>query len=376
MKVALIHDFLLEYGGAERVLEALHEMWPKAPVYTAFVDEKNLGSHWQRWKDWDIRTGWGQRVPGLRALVSPLRFLAPVYFESFDLSGYDVVISSSNMYQAKAVITRPETLHVCYCHTPPRSLYGYTTKTDWRRHWWSRWYGEVVNFKMRQIDFLAAQRQDVIVANSRETQARIKKFWRRDSLIIYPPVDISHKTKRYSLDASGYYLYVGRLAKMKGVDLAIRAGNELKLPLKIVGGGAGESYLRSIAGKTVEFLGSVNDGKLAQLYAGCMAVVFPAEDEDFGIVPVEAMSYGKPVIAHNSGGVKETVIDGETGILFDELSVAGLVKAIKKLQIINAKLQIKDIRKQAEKFSKERFEKEMRSLVESEWGKLNRRSDH
>jgi glycosyltransferase involved in cell wall biosynthesis len=383
MKIALIHDFLLEYGGAERVLETLHEMWPEAPIYTAFVDERKLGRHWGRLKSWDIRTSWGQKVPGLRALVSPLRFLAPVYFESFDLSGYEVVISSSNMYQAKAVITRPETLHLCYCHTPPRSLYGYTTKTDWRARWWSRWYGEVVNFKLRQVDWLTAQRPDVIVANSQETQRRIKKFWRRDSVVIYPPVDLP-KTKRYPLDANGYYLYVGRLAKMKGVDLAIKACNELKLPLKVVGSGAGEDYLRSIAarppsaaasgaagrGETIEFLGSVDDEQLAELYAGCRAVIFPAEDEDFGIVPVEAMAYGKPVIAHNSGGVKETVVDGKTGMLFDDLSVGGLVKAIKKLQIINAKFQIKDIKKQAERFGKERFQDEMRKLVESELEKL------
>src|SRR3989344_5043370 len=347
MKVALSHDFLLEYGGAERVLETLHEMWPEAPVYTAFLDKEKLGSHWERLESWDIRASWGQKVPGLRALVSPLRFLAPLYFESFDLSKYELVISSSNMYQAKAVITRPETLHLCYCHTPPRSLYGYTTKTDWRRHWWSRWYGEVVNFKLRQVDFVLAQRPDVIVANSQETQKRIKKFWRRDSIVVYPPVGISQgvalRGQGHPLRRGDYFLYVGRLAKMKGVDLAIRACNELKLPLKIVGTGAGEEYLRSIAGKTIEFLGSVDDEQLGELYAGCKAVIFPAEDEDFGIVPVEAMGYGKPVIAHNSGGVRETVVDGKTGILFDELSVAGLGEAIKKIQSTNYKTQ--DIRK-------------------------------
>src|SRR3989344_5825691 len=370
MKVALVHDFLLEYGGAERVLEAMHEMWPEAPVYTAFLASEKLGSHWQRLKSWDMRTSWGQRVPGLRALVSPLRFLAPLYFEAFDLSGYEVVISSSNMYQAKAVITRPETLHICYCHTPPRSLYGYTTKTDWRRHWWSRWYGEVVNFKMRQVDWLAAQRPDVIVANSQETQARIRKFWRREAVVIYPPIDLP-KTKRYTLDANSYYLYVGKLARSKRVDLAIKACNELKLPLKIAGGGTGESYLRSIAGETIEFLGSVDDEKLAELYWGCRAVLFPAEDEDFGIVPVEAMGYGKPVIAHNSGGVRETVVDGKTGILFDELSLGGLVKAIKKFSVVSDQFSVKDIKKQAEKFSKDRFQDQMRKLVESEREKLN-----
>ncbi|MBI4035220.1 MAG: glycosyltransferase [Candidatus Chisholmbacteria bacterium] len=277
MKVALVHDFLLEFGGAERVLEAVHEVWPEAPIYTAFLDENRLGSHWERLRDWEIRTSWGQRVPGLRALHSPLRFMAPLYFESFDLSSYDVVISSSNMYQAKAVITRPETLHICYCHTPPRSLYGYTTRVDWRSHWWSRWYGEVVNFKMRQVDFLTAQRPDVIVANSQETQRRIKKFWRRDSVVIYPPVQLQATSYKLQAENSGsYFLYVGRLAGAKRVDLAVKAANELGLPLKVVGSGGGESYLRQIAGKTVEFLGSVEDDKLAQLYAGCKAVVFPA----------------------------------------------------------------------------------------------------
>ena len=193
--------------------------------------------------------------------------------------------------------------------------------------------------------------------------------------MVYPPVGISQgvalRGQGHPLRRGDYFLYVGRLAKMKGVDLAIRACNELKLPLKIVGTGAGEEYLRSIAGKTIEFLGSVDDEQLGELYAGCKAVIFPAEDEDFGIVPVEAMGYGKPVIAHNSGGVRETVVDGKTGILFDELSLGGLVKVIKKFSVVSDQFSVKDIKKQAEKFSKDRFQDQMRKLVESEREKLN-----
>ena len=366
MKVALVHDFLLEYGGAERVLEAMHEMWPEAPVYTAFLASEKLGSHWQRLKSWDMRTSWGQRVPGLRALVSPLRFLAPLYFEAFDLSGYDVVISSSNMYQAKAVITRPETLHICYCHTPPRSLYGYTTKTDWRRHWWSRWYGELVNSKMRQVDWLAAQRPDVIVANSQETQRRIKKFWRRDSVVIYPPVGISQgvalRTQGDPLRRGDYFLYVGRLAGAKRVDLAIKACNELKLPLKIAGGGNGEDYLRSIAGQTIEFLGSVDDEQLAELYAGCRAVIFPAEDEDFGIVPVEALACGLPVVAYGKGGILETVEDGRTGVFFGEPTAEALLGALDRFEAL--RFRPEELTARAARFGRDRFREEIRKALE------------
>lgn len=377
MKVTLVHDFLKEFGGAERVLEALHEIWPDAPIYTAFVDYDGLGPHRERIKEWNIRTTWAAQIPFITRLYSPLRFLAPFFFRSLDLEEYDVIISSTNAYYAKGVIKRElqgaRQLHICYCHTPPRSLYGYPTAMDWRKNPIIRLYGTVVNHFLRIYDFRAAQAVDYFIANSQEVQRRIKKFYRRESVVIYPPVEVDIKKKSPNILISQYpnippyFLYVGKLAFAKHVDLAIMAANKLKVPLKIVGKGAEEKHLRSIARETVEFLGEVNDRELARLYQACKAVIFPAEDEDFGIVPVEAMSFGKPVITFRSGGVLETVVDPSTnsgqatGIFFNELKVDALVNALKLFDTI--KFDSLAIKKHAQKFSKERFVKEMTQFM-------------
>lgn len=363
LKIALVHDYLREYGGAERVLEALHELYPEAPVYVAFVDEDALGIHWERFKHWDIRESVASKIPFIKKLYSPLRVLSPYFFEGFDFSEFDVVISSTNMYMAKGVLTHPGTVHICYCHTPPRSLYGYSTMTDWKKNPVIRVLGELINFRMRALDFLTAQRPDLFIANSEETQRRIKKFYKRESQVIYPPVslgvDLQTRTKASTQD---YYLFVGRLAKSKRADLAIEACVQLGRKLKFVGAGKGEEYLRSLANDNVEFLGGVSDTKLAEVYAGAKALLFPADNEDFGIVPVEAMMAGVPVIAHNSGGPKETVVDGKTGVLFDDLTTEGMIGAIERFETLQFKAE--EIKKHAQKFSKEKFMHEIVKIVE------------
>src|SRR3989338_644089 len=234
MRVALVHDFLIEYGGAERVLEALHEIWFKAPVYTAFYNPDSLGPHAKKFKNWKIITSWGTKLPFWQKLVSPYRVFSKSFFASFDLSGFDLVISSNAMYMAKAVTLRRAQgkklpIHICYCHTPPRHLYGYHTASDWKKNFFSRISGHVINHFMRVWDFEAAQRVDYFIANSREVQSRIKKFYRRDSTVIYPPVDVN----RFSLFAIGYskgkrqkakgdyFLVVSRLVAAKKVDVAV-----------------------------------------------------------------------------------------------------------------------------------------------------------
>jgi glycosyltransferase involved in cell wall biosynthesis len=357
-RVALVHDYLREYGGAERVLEALHEMWPDAPVYVAFFDKEALGIHSKRFKDWEIRETWITKLPFYKKLFSPYRIFAKSAFESLDLSEFDLVISSSNAYMAKAIKVKNGN-HYCYCHTPPRSLYGYTTMTDWKKNPVIRIAGYLINHYMRLADYSVAQRVENFIANSKETKGRIKKFYRRDSQVIYPPVDL---VKDYSPKKDeGYFLYVGRLAKSKNVDLAIKACTNLNLPLKLVGSGKGLEHLKSIAGKSVEFMGAVDDKELHQLYSGAKAFIFPAEDEDFGIVPVEAMGHGVPVVSHRSGGPKETIIEDKTGVFFDELTVVSLMSALEKVQKI--KFDKKSIRKQAEKFSKKIFQNKIRKLV-------------
>jgi glycosyltransferase involved in cell wall biosynthesis len=358
LRVALVHDYLREYGGAERVVETLHEMFPEAPLYTAFLDTDSLGIHADRFKDWDIRESSAAQIPFIKKLYSPLRLFASYFFEGFDLSDYDVVISSTNMYMAKAVLTKPETLHISYIHTPPRSLYGYTTASNWKKNPLVRLFGELINFRLRQIDFVTAQRPDVLVANSEEVRGRIKKFYRRDSVVVYPPVrpadSIASKSKEY-------YLFVGRLVFAKHPDLAVLACTRENVSLKVVGAGPMEEHLRELAGETVEFLGSVDDTKLAKLYANAQALLFPVEDEDFGMVPVEAMMAGVPVIAHNSGGPRETVIDGRTGMLFDELTVEGMSKAIEKFE--HMKFDPAAIRKHAMEYSPEKFKQEISKLL-------------
>src|SRR3989338_1879517 len=192
MKVALVHDYLREYGGAERVLEVLHEIWPDAPIFTAYVNLDAMGKNGKRFTSWDIRPSWFQKFPFANQLLSPFRIFAPMMFESFDLSEYDLVISSSSaVYLAKAVITKPETLHISYIHTPPRFLYGYVTSFNYKKNPLTKVVGEIANHVLRIYDFEVSQRPDILIANSKNIQQRIKKFYRRDSVVIYPPVNLS-----------------------------------------------------------------------------------------------------------------------------------------------------------------------------------------
>lgn len=364
LKVALVHDYLREYGGAERVVEALHEIFPHSPVFVAFTDPTVAGIHWAKFKDWDIRQSWLTEIPFYKKFFSPLRIFAPDFFEDFDLSGFDVVISSTNAYFAKAVKVPAGAVHICYCHTPARSLYGYSTMTDWRRNPVTKIFGTLINHYLRVIDVKVAQKVNYFVANSRETQQRIKKFYRRDSTVIYPPVDVGplkHNTK------GEYYLYVNRLAFAKHPELAVEVCTKLQLPLKVVGSGKMEEKIRAIAGPNVEFLGSVSDEKLHELYAGAKALLYPVEDEDFGIVPVEAMGHGVPVIAHRSGGPQETIIEGKTGIFFDDLNADSLTAAVKKFEGMQFDRQ--KIYQHAQQFSKQKFQENIRNFIAEKVGR-------
>jgi glycosyltransferase involved in cell wall biosynthesis len=367
MKVALVHDFLREYGGAERVLEAIHEMWPEAPLFTSFVDWEALGNQAYRFRNWDIRTSPIADNWLVRKFHSPLRFLAPKIWESFDLSGYDIVLSSSGWFICRGVRVKEPSVHICYIHHPPRNLYGYATGSSLQKYWPVRAYATVVNFFLRHYDWETAQKVDYFVANSKETARRVEKFYRRDSAVIYPPITQGStlRTQGTSLRKRNYYLSVGRLTYSKRVDLAIEAANKLKIPFKIVGTGKEETYLRSIAGQTVEFLGSVSDEELARLYAGAKALIFSALDEDFGMVPVEAMAHGTPVIALGQGGVLETVVNQKTGVLFSEPTVDSLLKAIR--QFTNLPISQSDCIAQAKKFSKVRFQKELKTYILASW---------
>ncbi len=360
MKTALVHDYLTEFGGAERVLAVLHSMFPKAAVFTGIYNQSTINN-----QQLAINK---EQVCAAKGLLSNLGKAAtlflPLVLESFDLRGYDVVISDGTIW-SKGVLTSPEQLHIFYCHTPPRFLYNYPSEID-RRDSLIGPLLKPIDHILRLWDYSSAQRPDLIVANSKNTAGRIKKFWGREAdAVIYPPVvttSSSNNTNR-SYDGENFYLYVGRLSAYKNVDVAIKACNKLKLPLKVAGTGREEDKLRQIAGPTVEMLGFVSNSELSKLYSNCKAVIFPVSEEDFGIVPVEAMSYGKPVIALRGGGAEETIIQGQTGTFFDHATVESLTRAL--MDFDTSKYRGEDCVAQAKQFSKENFVQQFRDLVTS-----------
>jgi glycosyltransferase involved in cell wall biosynthesis len=363
MKVALAHDYLREYGGAERVLEALHEIFPDAPVYTAYLNLESMGENGKRFKDWKIIPSWFQKFPFANSLLSPFRIFGPMMFESFDLSQFDLVISSSSAtHLSKAVITKPETLHISYIHTPPRFLYGYVTSFNYKKRWYTRIGGEIINHFMRIYDFEVSQRPDILVANSKNIQKRIQKFYRRDSEVIYPPIDLSEISAKKTKE--NYFLVLNRLVRGKGTEIIIEACSKLGLPLKVAGTGPESENLKKFAGKDIEFLGWVSDSERVKLLQNAKALIVASEDEDFGITSIEAQAAGTPVIAPKSGGFLETVIDKKTGLLYGGSGQVALDALIESLQEFNSiTFKTEDMRKNAEKFSKENFKKDMLELI-------------
>ena len=360
-RVALVHDYLVTFGGAERVLLALHQIWPEAPVYLALVDPQGLGRHWSYFKNWDLRPSWFQHLPQAKKLISPLRFLLPLIWASFDFSAYDLVISSSAWAMAKGVITPPETKHICYCHTPPRFLYHYPGARPWQKYWPVKIYAAIVNHFLRFYDYLTSQRVDYFIANSREVAARIEKFYRRKAVVIPPPV--VSQLPRIKKTKKDFYLYVGRLVAYKHPELAILACQRLKRKLVVVGEGPLREKVEKLsqAESNIRYLGRVSDQKLWQLYQQCRAVIFPVEKEDFGIVPLEAAAFGKPTIAYFSGGAKETVLEGKTGIFFCQLTCEALMEAIEKFE--KESFSPTFCQQWAKKFSQENFQKRILKFV-------------
>jgi glycosyltransferase involved in cell wall biosynthesis len=361
MKVAIVHDYIKEYGGAERVLEELHDLYPNATVFTSVYLPNFLGPHRGKFKNWKIKTSWFQYIPFNYKLISPFRLVSAGVFKQFNFSEFDVIIVSATGAYFPNAIYKKDALQICYCHTPPRYLYGYATAREWKKNKIFSFLATIANHFLRMTDVTTSKNVDYYVANSQEVAGRIKKFYRRDAVVIYPPVDLPKLSSQKQ--EKSYLLTGGRLARAKRVDIIVEACSKLGVPLKVFGksfAGYGEE-LQKKAGKTVEFLGEVSDEEKKELMAGAKAFLFASVDEDFGIIPVEAMGAGLPVIAYKSGGLKETIIDEKTGIFFTELSVSSLTAAIKKFEKL--KFDPKVCRKQAEKFSKERFVKEIKEFV-------------
>jgi glycosyltransferase involved in cell wall biosynthesis len=323
MKVALIHDHLREYGDAERILQVLHRIYPTAPVYTAFVDDQQLGQDAARFANWDIRPTFAQRLPFVSRYSHALRGWLPYFWESLDLSEFDLVISLSGNYLSKSVLTRPNTLHVSYCYTPPKYLWEpFTSKQS------QGWYGTWQNTALRQYDFYAAQRVDRFVTNSQRVARRVHKFYNQQAEVIPPPVKIRGEGQI----GNQYYLCVGRLSHHQQVELAIQACQQLSLPLWIVGTGSESERLQKMAGDRVRFLGNVSEEKMAEIYRNAKALIDPCPDSDFSFAVVEAMGHGIPVIAAASSGANATVLNYRTGLLFDPPTVEGLSAAIAQFE--------------------------------------------
>lgn len=356
MKLVLVHDYLYEYGGAERVLEALHELWPDAPIYTSLYDPAAMPASF---RSWDIRTSWLQRLPRAQRYAKLLFLLYPFAFRQFDLRGYDVVLSIS-AYMAKAAHA-PDGVHVGYVLTPPRFLWGYGTFLRWdEMHPLVRAPLPPLLRWLRRIDRRLGRRLDRVVAISEEVRRRVQRVYRRDADVIYPPVGTARLREARPVPGP-YYLVLSRLGASKRVDLAIEACNRLRLPLKIVGTGTDEQHLRGLAGPTVEFLGRLSDAEAAGYLAGCQALLFPGA-EDFGIVPVEAQAAGRPVIALGEAGALETVSPGVTGELFRPDTVAALVDVLSSFE--PSRYDPARCRDNAARFDTAVFQEQMRWYVQ------------
>lgn len=324
MKVALVHDWLNQYGGAERVLEEFHALFPDAPVYVSMYDPDRMP---KAYRDWDIRTSWMQRLPLVKKKHQPFMPLYPAAFESFDLAGYDLVLSSASAF-CHGVITRPETCHVCYCHTPTRFMWNYfdyVKRESLGRH--QQRALVPILFSLRTWDRVSADRVDYWIGNSRLVQKRIAKFYRRRSVVIHPPV--SAERFQPSTGHDDYFLCLSRLIPYKRIDLAVQACTRIGARLLVAGSGRETERLKRMAGPTVEFLGRVDDEHMVELYSRCKAFLFPGE-EDFGITPLEAMASGRPVIAYKSGGALDTVVPEVTGAFFNEQTVDSLARALQE----------------------------------------------
>jgi len=384
MKVALVHDYLKENGGAERVLKVLTEIYPKAPIYTAFSVKGSTAE--KLFRGAEIHESWLAPILKIKSLYSPLRFLIPWIWGSFDLSDYDLVITSASWYITRGFKTGKEDLPagrqtkvICYCHTPPRWLYGYDTSVNFQKYWPVKIYAVIVGHFLRMYDFNVSQKINYWIANSKNVAERIWKFYRKKSVVIYPPVDTKNIIKYCHAEFSSaseilkrvqddrivskpYFLIVSRIVGAKGIENAIRAFQSKsmsKYKLKIVGESHGYSNIE------YELRGSSGGNTRLQAsgapVTGGQGFVALAKEEDFGMTVVEAQAAGCPVIAYNGGGFKESVISGVTGLLINNTDEKTLKNAIEQFNKI--KWDKNKIMENAKRFSKERFEKELRIYI-------------
>jgi glycosyltransferase involved in cell wall biosynthesis len=359
VRVALVHDYLTQYGGAERVLDALHELYPDAPVFTSVLDLSALPEHYQTW---EIHESGMARLPGVNRYHRALLPLYPPAFRSFHkrLSEFDVILSDSSAW-AHHARGRDDALHLCYCHSPARFLHrdaNYLEPAGLSKP--ARLLLPPLLAGLRTLDRRAARRVDTYLANSRTVADRIRNAYDRDACVVYPPVDV----ERFFADelplADPWFLAVSRLVPHKRIDLAVEACTRAGIPLKVVGTGRSMEQLKSMAGPTIEFLGWQSDEAVADLLRRCQAFILPGA-EDFGITAVEAQAAGRPVIAYGAGGALESVIDGETGLFFSEPTATSLQQTMERFTRMAWNRD--HIRSNAGRFNRSRFQLEIADVV-------------
>jgi len=357
MKVALVHDYLNQMGGAERVVIAFHQMFPDAPIYTSIYDPQRVDPVFQ---EMDIRTSFMQKFPLVTRHHQPYLPFYPFAMESLDLRDYDLVLSSSSAF-GKGVITRPETMHICYCHTPMRWCWNYREYVE--REQLGGMARRVLPFLitgLRTWDQVSAMRVDHFIANSPVVAARIQKYYRRDAVVIPPPVEVSRFSFDPAIQGEDYFLIISRLIPYKRIDLAIEACNRLHLPLVIIGAGRDMERLKRMAGPTIRFLGRLSDEEVVHYYVHCRAFLFPGE-EDFGLTPLEAQACGRPVIAYGSGGSLASVVEGITGEFFYEQTVDSLAAVLASFE--ERRYEPQTIRNHALEFDISRFHRRILQFI-------------
>lgn len=361
-KVAIIHDSFLYIGGAEKVLLVLLKMFPKADVYIPLIRQKYSKLIQKKTKGQLITTPFNKFL-FCEKYASFLKPLILLYWESLDLFKYNLVISSSHSFSSKLVKTSPKTLHLAYIHTPPKYLYPEFNEMQAINKQPLKFMLSPFLSILRQLDYKGAQRPDILIANSKVVQKRIKRYYQRSSLVIYPSVKMPNKKTAISKKTKKYYLCFSRLVKQKGTQLAIKTSNDLKYPLVIVGKGPEEKRLKKIAGPAIKFKGFLANNQISKIYSQTKALINCSIDEDFGMTAVEAMAHGIPVIAYKSGGITETVVHKKTGLLFNNFSIASLKQSILKFE--KMKFHHKTCRTRAEKFSEKIFIRKFSKLIEN-----------
>jgi glycosyltransferase involved in cell wall biosynthesis len=367
MKVAIVHDFLKEIGGAEQVLMSLKRIYPDADVYTAFAFASYWGRYAEELSKWKIIESWGRWLPGLPKMVPYYTAISPLFFGGWDLSKYDlVIVSATGGYLPNGVKVGEKTRLVTYCHTPPRFLYGYPVATKARFRWYWRPVAMVVEHVLRMVDYALAQRPQLFVANSQEVAMRIKKFYRRDSVVIYPPVE--GRQIDWQPEEGEYFLMISRIVGSKNIELAAQAAKAGGWKLVVAGravGGSGNRIVEEMTALGARYLGEIDDNQKAKLLAGSLGVLCLEECADFGIVAVEPQLYGVPVVAYRAGGYVESVQEGISGVFVDELTVAGVNKAISEVKKRSWDKNM--IARSAKKFSEGEFKRRLEGEVAKLW---------